>query len=93
LLVVVLREAVPMIGAADMAMLAMWDASVYLDVVMAVWTVAALARGRAGWAVVRLKLRAAIGGRRPTGARRRAPRTRPQVRPPANDDDGSRWAA
>ena len=88
LLVVALREAVPMIGAADMALFAMWDASVYLDVVMAAWTIAALARGRSGWAVVRLKLVAALGQRRQTGARRRARRARMRVRPPANDDDG-----
>ena len=88
LLVVVLREAVPMIGAADMALFAMWDASVYLDVVMAAWTIAALSRGRSGWAVVRLKLGAMPGRRARTGARRRARRARPQVRPPANDDEG-----
>jgi hypothetical protein len=71
-----------------MALFAMWDASVYLDVVMAAWTIAALARGRSGWAVVRLKLVAALGQRRQTGARRRARRARMRVRPPANDDDG-----
>ena len=93
LLVVVLREAVPMVaGASDLALFAMWDASVYLDVVMAAWTIAAAARGRSGWAVVRAKVGAVLGKRR-TGARRRARHSRPQVRPPANDDDGLKRAA
>ena len=94
LLVVVLREAVPMVaGASDLALFAMWDASVYLDVVMAAWTIAALARGRSGWAVVRLKLNSVLGGRMRSRARRRARRARPQVRPPANDDEGLALAA
>ena len=94
LLVVVLREALPMAGgASELAVFAAWDASVYLDVVMAVWTVAALTRGRSGWAVVRLKLRAVLGTRTRTGARQRARRSRPQVRPPANDEDGLALAA
>jgi hypothetical protein len=94
LLVVVLREAVPMVaGASDLALFAMWDASVYLDVVMAAWTIAALARGRSGWAVVRLKLGAVLGQRGRTGARRRARRSRPQMRPPSNDDEGLARAA
>lgn len=94
LLVIVLREAVPMLASAsDLALFAMWDASVYLDVVMAAWTIAALARGRSGWAVVRLKLSAVLGRRVRTGARRRARRSRPLVRPPANDDEGLRRAA
>ncbi|MDB5710907.1 MAG: putative rane protein [Sphingomonas bacterium] len=92
LLVVVLREAVPMVaGAGDLALFAMWDASVYLDVVMAAWTIAALARGRSGWAVVRHRLGQLVARRRPRAARPRARRTR-AVRPVANDDDGDGWA-
>jgi len=88
LLVVVLRDAVPMVaGASDLALFAMWDASVYLDVVMAAWTIAALARGRSGWALVRLRLDRLVTRRRPRAARPRARRTR-AVRPVANDDDG-----
>jgi hypothetical protein len=94
LLVAVLREAVPMVaGASDLALFAMWDASVYLDVVMTAWTIAALARGRSGWAVVRSKLVAVIGRPVGTGARRRARRSRPRVRSAANDDEGLRLAA
>lgn len=88
LLVVVLREAVPMVaGAGDLALFAMWDASVYLDVVMAAWTIAAVARGRSGWAAVRHRLSRVVTRRHPRPARSRARRTR-AVRPVANDDDG-----
>src|SRR3569833_526788 len=46
--VMILREAAPMLaGTSELALFGLWDASVYLDVVMAGWTLAALARGRA----------------------------------------------
>jgi len=84
----ILREAAPMLaGTSELALFGLWDASVYLDVVMAVWTLAALARGRAGWAMVRQRLGQNIARRRARAVRPRARRTKP-VRPVANDDDG-----
>jgi hypothetical protein len=88
LLVVVLRDAVPMVaGASDLALFAMWDASVYLDVVMAAWTIAALARGRSGWAVVRHRIARSVARRRVRAPRPRSRRSKP-MRPTANEDDG-----
>jgi hypothetical protein len=86
----ILREAAPMLaGTSELALLGLWDASVYLDVVMAVWTLGALSRGRAGWAVVRQRLVSAVRRGRPaTAARPRAVRSRSQRTVVANDDDG-----
>ncbi len=93
-MVLVLREAAPMLaGSSELALFGLWDASIYLDVVMAAWTIAALARRRSGWAVVRLKLVTLLGQPRTTRARRRARRSRPPVRLPANDDEGLALAA
>lgn len=87
--VLTLREAAPMLaGTSELALFGIWDASVYLDVVMAVWTLAALSRGRAGWAVLQERVAQRFSGRRSRVARPRARRTRP-VRPRvSNDDDG-----
>lgn len=87
-MVLVLREAAPMLaGSSELALFGLWDASVYLDVVLAAWTIAALGRGRIGWTAVRAKLVAMIARRRTRAPRARARRSRP-VRPVANDDDG-----
>lgn len=86
--VLLLREAAPMLASTgDLALFGIWDASVYLDVVLAAWTIAALGRGRIGWTVTRAKLVAMIARRRTRAPRPRARRSRP-VRPVANDDDG-----
>ena len=86
--VLVLREAAPMLaGSSELALFGIWDASVYLDVVLAAWTIAALGRGRVGWTVTRAKLVAMIARRRTRAPRPRARRSKP-VRPVANDDDG-----
>ncbi|MES2043861.1 MAG: hypothetical protein V4475_08275 [Pseudomonadota bacterium] len=92
--VLVLREAAPMLaGSSELALFGIWDASVYLDVAMAAWTIAALARGRSGWAVLRPKLVTLLGRPRITRARRRARRSPPRARLPANDDEGLTLAA
>lgn len=86
-MVLVLREAAPMLaGTSELALFGIWDASVYLDVAIAAWTIAALGRGRVGWAVVRARLVALIARRRVRAPRARARRSRPV--PVANDDDG-----
>ena len=87
--VVLLREAAPMLASTgELALFGIWDASVYLDVVLAAWTIAALGRGRIGWRVMRAKLVMMIARRRIRAPRPRARRSRP-VRPVANDDDGN----
>ena len=87
----VLREAAPMLAStSELALLGIWDASVYLDLVMAAWTIVALARGRSGFAVMRQRLVAAVRrGRCVRTARPRARHSKP-VRSVANDDDGDR---
>jgi hypothetical protein len=93
-MVLVLREAAPMLaGSSELALFGIWDASVYLDVAMAAWTIAALARGRSGWAVLRPKLVTLLGRPRITRARRRARRSPSRARLPANDDEGLTLAA
>lgn len=68
---------------ADLAMLLAWDASLYVDTIIAVWTVAAATRGlavvRRSWAwAARF-----VGGR----ARQRAVRRGRPASKPANDDE------
>jgi hypothetical protein len=74
----------------DMALVAAWDASAYIDLVFAVWTVAIATRGMAAGRHLKSGLRAVSARARRRFAarrtRRRSVRTRPPVRP-ANDDD------
>lgn len=94
-LMLVIREAVIMAPAVDFGMVAMWDASVYLDVLAAAWMVAATARGKTGWAFVRgraSKLVARLIGHTRPAQRPRASRSAP--RPPAandSDDASDHW--
>jgi hypothetical protein len=82
-------QALLMVAPLDLAFLAAWDFSIYVDLMVAVWTVATAARGKAAWSFVRTKaLRLTRQGPRAGRARatRRAHRTRrPPV--PTNDDD------
>ncbi len=73
------------VAAADLAMLLAWDASLYVDAFIAVWTVAATTRGLAlvrrsrFWVATRI-----ARGRAP----RRAVRRAHTATKPANDEDG-----
>lgn len=74
------------IGAPHLGVVAAIDVSAYVDVMVTVWTVAALTRTRGGWTALRTRFM------RPAAkARSRNRRTRPAVRQaPSNDDDGHR---
>jgi hypothetical protein len=81
----VLAMAVPL----DLAFLAAWDFSIYVDLMLAAWTVATVARGKAAWSFARSKALRLIRPRPTAGraaARKRAPRTR-RLPVPTNDDD------
>lgn len=83
-------ELLLLLGSTDMLMLFAWDVSLYVDALIASWTLGAAARGRAIW-----KGLAARCARlwRP-GARPRSPRRRHgAVKEAANDgdEDGGAW--
>ena len=73
-------EMVVMLGSSDLVMLMAWDVLLYVDAVIAAWTIAAVARGKA--------IRQVLIGRLAT-PRPRAPRRRTKGRKTAaNDADG-----
>jgi hypothetical protein len=81
-------QGLALVGTADLAMVAAWDASLYLDIMAAAWTVAAVTRWKTAWAFLRSTAQRLVG-REPPAVRApeqsRAPRVRvPSV--PANDD-------
>lgn len=83
IIIVVGGEVLAIGGPLDMGLVLLWDVSTYLDIALAAGTLAAVARGRAGWRIVATRL----PRMRP---RARAPRTRAMPRPErtsANDDD------
>jgi hypothetical protein len=75
------------IGAPHLGVVAAIDVSAYVDVMITVWTVAALTRTRGGWTALRTRFVRPAAGK----ARSRNRRTRPAVRQaPSNDDDRHR---
>jgi hypothetical protein len=88
-------QALLMAAPLDLAFLAAWDFSIYVDLMLAAWTIATVARGKAAWTFVRTKaLRLTRPGAKVARGRAasRAPRTRrPPV--PTNDDndEGTRF--
>lgn len=74
---------------ADLAMLAAWDASLYVDTLIAVWTVAAVSRGGGMARAVHAPIAAIVRGRR-GGRARRVRGAAASRRQPANDDE-HRW--
>lgn len=81
-------QALAVLASVDLAVVAAWDMSTLLDVMIAGWTVAALARGRSAWVVAGRRLASSFRLRRasvPARARQRAPR-RAGPRAPANDE-------
>ncbi len=76
-------ELIVLLGSTEAAMLVAWDVSIYVDALLAGWSLAALARSRAGWQSLAGILRRPL-----RGARRRAPRRRRGgTQKPANDAD------
>lgn len=71
---------------ADLAMLAAWDASLYVDTLIAVWTVAAVSRGGGAFRLIGARIAATFRGRQ-AGRTRRSRRTGATARKPANDDE------
>jgi hypothetical protein len=80
-------EMIMLLGSADMAMLMAWDVSLYVDALIATWTIAAIVRGKVAWQALVARV---------TGARPRAPRRRRREgsKAAANDadEDGRAWA-
>jgi len=75
-------ELILLFGSADIVTLMAWDVSLYVDAVVATWTVSALLRGKAAWGMLTARLP------RQRLARRRAPRRRRAVSlRQANDAD------
>ena len=81
-------EMIMMLGSADIAMLLAWDVSIFVDALVAAWTLAAVSRSRTAWQML-----AGIAARPLRGARRRAPRRRRAgLQAAANDSDEDRSA-
>lgn len=85
-----MAELIMILGSSDIVMLMAWDISLYVDAVIATWTVAAAARVKGFWRIVRAMLAAPF---------RRLPRPRARRRPAAarkaaNDSDSAAgdWA-
>lgn len=77
-------ELIMMLGSTDLVMLMAWDVSLYVDAVIAAWTIATVARGKAAWQMLAARLTGRRGAPRP-----RAPRRRTEGRKTAaNDADG-----
>ena len=81
-------EMIMLLGSADLVMLMAWDVSLYVDAMIATWTIATVARGKAAWQMLAARLTGRRGAPRP-----RAPRRRAESRA-ANDadDDGGHWS-
>jgi hypothetical protein len=83
-------EMVVMLGSTDLVMLMAWDVSLYVDAVIAAWTIATVARGKAAWQVLAGRLAGRRGTPRPRAPRRR----REGSKTAANDagEDGGHWS-
>jgi hypothetical protein len=86
-------EIVLLLGSADMAMLMAWDVSLYVDALIATWTLSALVRGKSAWNVVAARwlspLRRAA---RPRARRQRRDPTRTAAKDPDEDAGGRAYA-
>lgn len=78
------------VAAADLALLLAWDATLYIDTLVTVMTVAAATRGLGLVRLVRQRVGARLA--RPRARRSAAARAR-SASTPANDDDGGAVAA
>jgi hypothetical protein len=94
LILLVAGQALLMAAPFELAVIAAWDMSVFMDAVLATWTAATVVSGKGAWRALASRVRAR--GKRRAGAARAAARRRAS-RPrrsyvPANDDDGRGWA-
>lgn len=84
------------LGSVDLAMLVAWDMSLYLDAVLAAWTVAAMGRIRATSRVIRTgvsrAVRRCLAPARRAGRGRRSRRTAGERRPVNDDHEGPAFA-
>lgn len=83
-------EMVMLLGSTDLLMLMAWDVSLYVDAVIAVWTVAAVTRLKGAWRYALGRIAAPFRAARPRTSRRRIA----TAHPPANDadEDGAGWS-
>jgi hypothetical protein len=81
-------EMILMLGSTDLVMLMAWDVSLYVDAVIATWTITTLARGKAVWQALVARVVGRRGATRPRAPRRR----REGSKTAANDADGGAWA-
>ncbi len=88
-MLVTTSEMIMLLGSTDIAMMLAWDVSIYVDALIAAWTLAAVTRSKAAWRAL-----AGILTRPLRAARRRAPRRRSGAHTAANDadDDRASWA-
>jgi hypothetical protein len=80
-------EIILLLGSADMAMLMAWDVSLYVDALIATWTISALVWGKSAWNAVAARCLSPFR----TAARPRAPRRRREASRSADkdsDEDG-----
>ncbi len=88
-------EMIAVLGSTDVAALLAWDISLYLDTVIAVWTMATIGKVRGAAAYLRGRIAGALG-RRPSARTRKRRARVAATRKPANDSDadgGLAWAA
>lgn len=78
-------EMIMLLGSTDFVILMAWDVSLYVDALIATWTLAAVARSKAAWRMI-------LPARRPKPRARR--RRRVEIGKAANDsdEDGEGWA-
>lgn len=84
-------ELIMILGSSDLVMMMAWDVTLYMDAVIATWTVAAVTRVKGFWHYVKVR----IGSVFRRAPRPRAPRRSVAThRPVANDPDGdeSGWS-
>ncbi|WP_109808688.1 hypothetical protein [Sphingosinithalassobacter portus] len=88
-------EMIAVLGSADVAALLAWDISLYLDTVIAVWTMSTIGKARGAAAYLRSRI-AGLLSRRPSARTRKRRARVAAARKPANDSDadgGWAWAA
>lgn len=89
-ILLVAGQALIMAAPLELAMIAAWDISLFMDAVIATWTAATVARGKGAWRAFAARFRPRRSTARPP-ARRRTRRPR-RTSLPANDEDGRGWA-
>lgn len=84
-------ELIMLLGSSDIIMLTAWDVSLYVDAVIATWTIAAAARVKSFW---RIMMAAIVAPFRRLARPRVSRRRTAEARKPANDGDSEpgAWA-